>query len=56
MADIPRCGRLTHLLMGRRCMKLQYPPRVQVFSSYCLQVASRKSVTGENSQIIGRPW
>ena len=36
-----------HLLMGLRCMKLQYPPRVHVFSSYCLQVASRKSVTGE---------
>ena len=38
-----------YLLMGRRCMKLQYPPRVQVFSSYCRQVASLKSVTGLNS-------
>jgi hypothetical protein len=36
-------------------MKLQYPPRVHEFSSYCLHVLSLKSVTGENSAAIGRP-
>mmetsp|Transcript_27229 Transcript_27229/g.69950 ORF Transcript_27229/g.69950 Transcript_27229/m.69950 type:complete len:232 (-) Transcript_27229:736-1431(-) len=41
--------------MGFRCMKLQYPPRAQVFSSYWRHVASRKSVTGENSAAMGRP-
>ena len=41
--------------IGFKCMKLQYPPRVHEFSSYCLRVLSLKSVTGENSAAIGRP-
>lgn len=45
----------TYLPIGLMCMKLQYPPRLHVFSSYCLQVASLKSVTGENSALTGRP-
>ena len=32
-----------------------YPPRAQHLSSYCLHVASLKSVTGENSATIGLP-
>ena len=35
--------------------KVTIPPRLQFSSSYCLHVASLKSVTGENSPIMGRP-
>lgn len=38
-----------------RCMKLQKPPRTQPSPELRRQQASRKSVTGESSQYIGRP-
>jgi hypothetical protein len=47
--------RQNYLEIFFKCMKLQYPPLLQVFSSYCLHVASRKSVTGEKSRMMGRP-
>jgi hypothetical protein len=39
---------------GLMCMKLQNPPRVHSLCSYWRQHASRKSVTGESSAMMGR--
>lgn len=50
---------LTNLLksldIGFKCMKLQNPERVHSPISYWRQHASRKSVTGDNSEYTGRP-
>ena len=50
------CSCLTSPCVGYlRCMKLQNPPRLHSFVSFCRQQASRKSVTGESSAQSGRP-
>lgn len=46
---------LRSLEIGFKCMKLQKPERVHSPISYWRQHASRKSVTGDNSEYTGRP-
>lgn len=52
---IPSSNSLSNSGLGSlRCMKLQNPPLTQPSPLFSRQHASRKSVTGDSSQYIGR--